>query len=82
MEARTIAVAALAGMAMAGSITVRADQTEMVVPRFDKAIPNIPGKSLVVVEVDYPPGAASRRTDMQNRPSSTPMSFRARSSPR
>lgn len=59
MEARTIAVAALAGMAMAGSITVRADQTEMVVPRFDKAIPNIPGKSLVVVEVDYPPGAAS-----------------------
>jgi quercetin dioxygenase-like cupin family protein len=34
-------------------------QTETVVAKFDQAIPNIPGKSLVAVEVDYAPGAAS-----------------------
>jgi quercetin dioxygenase-like cupin family protein len=34
-------------------------QAETVVPKFDQAIPNIPGKSLIVVEVDYAPGAAS-----------------------
>ncbi|HTK35503.1 MAG TPA: cupin domain-containing protein [Caulobacteraceae bacterium] len=35
------------------------EQHETVTPKFNQAIPNIPGKSLVVVEVDYPPGAAS-----------------------
>jgi quercetin dioxygenase-like cupin family protein len=30
-----------------------------VTPNFERAIPNIPGKSLVAVVVDYPPGAAS-----------------------
>jgi quercetin dioxygenase-like cupin family protein len=34
--------------------------SETVTPKFDQAIPNIPGKSLVAVEVDYPPGAASQ----------------------
>ena len=33
--------------------------TEMVTPNFSHAITNIPGKSLVAVEVLYPPGAAS-----------------------
>ena len=33
--------------------------TEKVIPAFRQAIPNIPGKSLVAVVVDYPPGAAS-----------------------
>ncbi len=28
--------------------------------KFDQAIPNIPGKSLITVEVDYASGAASR----------------------
>lgn len=32
---------------------------EMVKPNFEQAIPNLPGKSLVAVEVDYPPGASS-----------------------
>jgi len=32
---------------------------ETVTKKFDAAIPNIPGKSLIAVEVDYPPGAAS-----------------------
>jgi len=32
---------------------------EMVTPHFQQTIPNIPGKSLVVVIVDYTPGGAS-----------------------
>jgi quercetin dioxygenase-like cupin family protein len=32
---------------------------ETVKPNFEHAIPNIPGKSLIAVVVDYPPGAAS-----------------------
>jgi len=33
--------------------------TETVTPNFQHAIPNVPGKSLTAVIVDYPPGAAS-----------------------
>ena len=33
---------------------------EAVSPNFAHAIPNVPGKSLVAVEVTYPPGAASK----------------------
>lgn len=33
---------------------------ETVKPNFQRPISNIPGKSLVAVEVDYPPGAASK----------------------
>jgi quercetin dioxygenase-like cupin family protein len=36
------------------------DLRETVTPNLAQAIPNIPGKSLVAVVVDYPPGAASR----------------------
>ncbi|MFB0488348.1 quercetin dioxygenase-like cupin family protein [Methylobacterium sp. OAE515] len=36
-----------------------AEQVEMVTPKFEQVVPNLPGKSLVVVEVDYAPGAAS-----------------------
>jgi quercetin dioxygenase-like cupin family protein len=32
---------------------------EKVTPNFNQAITNIPGKSLIAVEVDYAPGAAS-----------------------
>ncbi|OWJ69194.1 cupin domain-containing protein [Inquilinus limosus] len=35
------------------------DPGETVTPNFEHAIPNIPGKSLIAVVVDYPPGAAS-----------------------
>lgn len=45
--------------AVAGLASAHAGQGEAVTPKFDQAIPNIPGKSLVVVEVDYPPGVAS-----------------------
>lgn len=43
----------------AGNATAHDGQTETVAPKFDQAIPNAPGKSLIVVEVDYAPGAAS-----------------------
>jgi len=33
--------------------------SETVTPNFEHAITNIPGKSLIAVVVDYPPGAAS-----------------------
>jgi quercetin dioxygenase-like cupin family protein len=32
---------------------------EVVTPQFERAIPNIPGKSLVALVVDYAPGGAS-----------------------
>ncbi len=32
---------------------------ETVTPNFEQTIPNLPGKSLIAVEVDYPPGGAS-----------------------
>lgn len=32
---------------------------EIVKPNFEQAIPNLPGKSLVAVEVEYAPGAGS-----------------------
>ena len=35
------------------------DAGEEVTRNFEQAIPNIPGKSLIAVVVDYPPGGAS-----------------------
>ena len=61
MKVRTIVAATCAALAfaVAGSALAHDGQAETVTPKFDRAIPNIPGKSLVVLEVDYPPGAAS-----------------------
>lgn len=62
MKVRNIILTA-ASAVLASTIAVPASahdgQTETVTPKFAEAIPNIPGKSLVVVEVDYAPGAAS-----------------------
>ena len=60
MKIRTIIAATCAAVAvsMAGPINAR-DSAETVTKNFEAAIPNIPGKSLVAVEVDYAPGAAS-----------------------
>lgn len=33
--------------------------SDKITPNFEQSIPNIPGKSLVAVEVEYPPGGAS-----------------------
>lgn len=61
MKAITIipATCAVLTLAVAGSALADDGQAETVTPKFEQAIPNIPGKSLVAVEVDYAPGAAS-----------------------
>ena len=61
MKVRTIAAATCAALALAiaGPGSAHDGQGGTVAPKFNQAIPNIPGKSLIVVEVDYAPGAAS-----------------------
>lgn len=55
-----VAAAVAAGMTLVGSggIIPQAE-AQTVTKNFEAAIPNIPGKSLLAVEVDYAPGAAS-----------------------
>jgi quercetin dioxygenase-like cupin family protein len=61
MSVRAIIIAASAAFAfaIAGSALAHDDKAETVTPKFERAIPNIPGKSLVTLEVEYAPGAAS-----------------------
>ena len=59
MKIRPIVAATCAAIAIAGAAVAHDAQAETVPLKFDQAIPNIPGKSLVVLEVDYAPGAAS-----------------------
>ena len=60
MKTRSFIIAAwlAIGSPVAGS-GLGHGEAETVTPKFNGAIPNIPGKSLVAVEVDYAPGAAS-----------------------
>jgi quercetin dioxygenase-like cupin family protein len=49
-----------AAIAFAIAMPVQAEETGVrVTPNFEHALPNIPGKSLKAVVVDYSPGAAS-----------------------
>ena len=59
MKIRTIIVATCAALAfpMAGAIYAHDSGAQTVTKNFEAAIPNIPGKSLIAVEVDYAPGA-------------------------
>jgi quercetin dioxygenase-like cupin family protein len=61
MKVRIIVAATCAALAfvVAQPASAHDAQAETVTPRFDQVIPNIPGKSLIVLEVDYAPGAAS-----------------------
>jgi quercetin dioxygenase-like cupin family protein len=60
MNIRSIAGAACAGMVFAIGLPAAVhDAAETVTLNFQHAIPNIPGKSLTAVVVDYAPGAAS-----------------------
>jgi quercetin dioxygenase-like cupin family protein len=56
MKIRTITAAAFA---IAGSIYAHDGVAETVKKNFEAAIPNVAGKSLLAVEVDYAPGVAS-----------------------
>lgn len=61
MKIRTIlpAICVALAFSLGGHAFAHDGQAETVIPKFDQAIANIPGKSLRVVEVDYAPGAAS-----------------------
>ena len=61
MKIRTIIAATCAALAysMAGPIYAHDSEAQTVTKKFEAAIPNIPGKSLIAVEVDYAPSAAS-----------------------
>ncbi|HEX3481589.1 MAG TPA: cupin domain-containing protein [Kofleriaceae bacterium] len=61
MKIRTNIAATCAALAfsMAGPIYAHDSGVQTVTKNFEAAIPNIPGKSLLAVEVDYAPGAAS-----------------------
>jgi len=60
MTLRTIASAAITAIAIATSVPAAAhDVGDKVTPNFEQAIPNIAGKSLIALVVDYPPGGAS-----------------------
>ncbi len=58
------------------------DPSDVVTPHFEHQIPNIPGKTLTALIVDYPPADLQFRTAMQSRPSSSPTSCPERSNPR
>ena len=61
MKIRYMIAAAGAALAlsMAGAVFARDGEAETVTKNFEAAIPNVPGKSLIALEVDYAPGAAS-----------------------
>jgi hypothetical protein len=61
MKIRTIIAASCVALAIstAGLVYAHDSEAETVTKNFEAAIPNIPGKSLLAVEVDYAPGAAS-----------------------
>jgi len=61
MKVRTIIAATWAALAlsMAGPVSAHDGETQTVTKNLEAAIPNIPGKSLIALEVDYAPGAAS-----------------------
>src|SRR5690349_12010468 len=61
MKVRTIITTTCATLAfsMAGAVFAHDSEAETVTKNFESAIPNIPGKSLLAVEVDYAPGEAS-----------------------
>lgn len=58
MKFRTLVSAAVA-LATVATGPASAHGDESVTSNFEQAIPNIPGKSLVALVVDYPPGGAS-----------------------
>lgn len=60
MNTRSVLGAACAAIAFATAMPATAHgMGETVTPNFEHAIPNIPGRSLTAVVVDYAPGGAS-----------------------
>jgi quercetin dioxygenase-like cupin family protein len=59
MKIRTLLAAAGIAFAIAAPALAHDGEAETVAKNFEAAIPNIPGKSLIALEVNYAPGAAS-----------------------
>jgi quercetin dioxygenase-like cupin family protein len=60
MKLSTLSTTVLAAVIMNTALSAFAQEVhEKVTPNFNQPITNIPGKSLIAVEVDYAPGAAS-----------------------
>jgi quercetin dioxygenase-like cupin family protein len=61
MNIRPLIGVACAAVALATAMPApaRDDRGETVTPHFEQAIPNVPGKSLVALVVDYAPGGTS-----------------------
>ena len=60
MNIRSFIGVACAAVAIATAMPAAAQgRGETITPNFEQAIPNIPGKSLVALVVDYAPGGAS-----------------------
>jgi quercetin dioxygenase-like cupin family protein len=61
MTMRTIIAATCATLAFSivGAVSPHDAEAQSITKNFEAAIPNIPGKSLVALEVDYAPGAAT-----------------------
>jgi quercetin dioxygenase-like cupin family protein len=60
MRIRSFIGVACAAVAIATAMHAAArERGETITPHFEHAIPNIPGKSLVALVVDYAPGGAS-----------------------
>ena len=61
MKIRTIIAATCVALVCSkgGPVSAHSGEAETVTKNFEAAIPNFPGKSLIAVEVDYAPGAAS-----------------------
>jgi quercetin dioxygenase-like cupin family protein len=64
MKIRSIALAATLAAVAAWPILVpteaASEERQTITPAFREAIPNIPGKSLVAIVVNYPPGGTTR----------------------
>jgi quercetin dioxygenase-like cupin family protein len=54
-----LALLAAGGVTLVGTAASAHGSGDAVKPNFSQSIPNVPGKSLVAVEVSYPPGGAS-----------------------
>lgn len=60
MNVRSVIGAAIVALAFTAALPAVAQGSgETISPNFDHTIPNIPGKSLTAVVVDYAPGGAS-----------------------
>ncbi|MFC0402149.1 cupin domain-containing protein [Paraburkholderia rhizosphaerae] len=60
MNMRSVIRASLTAVALSAALPAMADGSgQTVTPTFNHAIPNIPGKSLIAVVVDYAPGGTS-----------------------